>query len=78
MIIDSAFLPIISFSSDSEAFIMFFKVLNFFISFFVVAGPMFGKPSNMNWTCSFFVLKIFDALIGKSVFLDFFARTERY
>jgi len=48
LIIDSAFLPISSLSSESGALITFFRVLKCFRSFFAVVGPMFGNPSSMN------------------------------
>ena len=66
----------ISASCSIGALIISFSELNFFRRALAFAGPMFGKPSRMNWSCSFFDLNIFEGRRAREVFSGFFVRTE--
>ena len=50
---------------------MFFRDLNLFINAFAFTGPMFGKPSRMNWSWSFSERGIFCLREGGELFCFF-------
>lgn len=73
-----AWLPRIGLKSSSCALKIALRDLNFSRRAFAFAGPTWGKPSKMYWSCSSLENEIFDGLREVCLAGSFFAKTDRY